>query len=51
MYNVCFSEDDVTRSMYTVAYDDTEVRSTLTSKVDTVCDAMRVAMQEADPNK
>ena len=54
----CYSrEEDVTRTMYTAAYNRDRdapvapVESDRPSKVDTVCDAMNKALQQIDRDK
>ncbi|XP_061166857.1 putative elongator complex protein 1 [Saccostrea echinata] len=46
-------EEDVTRTMYTAAYNRSPLteESELTNKVDTVCDAVRLALIQEDENK
>ena len=56
-FHFCFllrSEEDVTRTMYTAFYDDsntTTTEDTTLNKVDTVCDSMIKALSDIDSNQ
>ena len=57
IFHFCFllrSEEDVTRTMYTAFYDDSNTMTTADTtlnKVDTVCDSMIKALSDIDSNQ